>query len=177
MRFEGLIRFGVTAALLVCLAAPGCSSSGGGEQRPSGGTAELTGTVAQGAVAGACVFADHANGPQANNRMDDDEAASSTTTDDNGRFAMTVPGYDYVWETQGGTDRISGKSAMRMLAPSGAAKVGSETDDPLQAVSLGPFGKSFDQAVGCLRSFNTIPLVQENKCGSVWGLCIRTVQF
>lgn len=83
-----------------------------------------SGAVVQGAVVGATVFADHATGTEANRKMDADEAATQTTTDATGHFMLPVtPSYDYVVVSIGGTDSLTGKPAMTMLAPAGAQNI------------------------------------------------------
>jgi hypothetical protein len=106
--------------MMAGLAAFGCHSSSNDNEPAS----QISGTVSQGAVSGASVFADHLTSAEANFKMDTDEAVTSTTTDSNGKFTLpATPGFDFVVVSQGGTDTISGKPAMQMLASSDAKNI------------------------------------------------------
>lgn len=99
-----------------------CGGGGGG-----GGTSStppavgLSGTVVQGVVSGAKVWADHKSGAEANFKMDASEAATATVTAADGTFTLaTTPAYDYICVSSGGVDSITGKPAQQTLAPAGA---------------------------------------------------------
>lgn len=114
-------------SLTVILAA--CSS--GGSSHSSAPVTEttapetVTGSVVQGPVANALVFADRSNeSGEYNYKLDDDE--SYTRTADDGTFNdLVIPaGYgDYVLVSKGGTDTISGDPAISMRAPKGAKNI------------------------------------------------------
>jgi hypothetical protein len=114
-----------------------------------GTTAQLvSGTVSQGAVRGAAVFADHLTGAEANRRLDADEAATAASTDDNGRFTLTLPGYDHNLVSIGGTDTLTALPAMLMCAPAGSRNVTPLTTmvcaDPASRAAIESLGISYD---------------------------------
>jgi len=116
---------GTVAILLTC----GCM--GGGEVAPpsNAGASGASGKVVQGEVSGATVFADKivANG-LGDMSMDSNESTYKTVTDSTGHFTLpAVPPYSYVIVSRGGTDTLSGKPAMMMLAPAGAQNVSALT--------------------------------------------------
>jgi large repetitive protein len=116
-----LAEYAVAFTAIICLIIfIGCG--GGGSSAPA--PAPLSGSVVQGSVSGAIVFADHKTGAEANFKMDPDEAFTATTTAANGTFTLAgVPSYDYISVSQGGIDSITGKPAMQMLAPAGVGIV------------------------------------------------------
>jgi hypothetical protein len=154
--FEMLLtRAGAVSMLAVSVALlGGCGSDGGG-----GASSTVSGTVTQGQVKDAVVFADHLSGDYANRILDDananssisaadSEGGSSTTTDKNGDFTLTEPGYDYVIVSVGGTDLLSGQPAMQMLAPAGAKNI-----SPLTTmVALTPEGTERDAIIATIES-------------------------
>ena len=113
MRLKQLKR-GSLLVLAFGLAA--CGNSG------EGGIALLQGKVTQGPVKNASIFADRVG---AGIPMVLDSGELSTSTDAAGNFVLNVPSNygNYVLVSQGGTDIISGKPAMQMLAPAGSANV------------------------------------------------------
>jgi hypothetical protein len=123
-RLKVLVRLAGCFMILVTMLAVGCGGSGGGAAAPAAVPQAQSGTVAQGAVQNALVFADHATTAEANRIMDASEAATSTMTDANGRFTLSsVPGYSYILVSQGGIDTSTGKNAMIMLAPGNANNI------------------------------------------------------
>jgi hypothetical protein len=119
-RMKMSVRILGAVVMMAGMVSFGCHSKGSDE----GPATQISGTVSQGAVSGAAVFADHLTGAEANFKMDTDEAATSTTTDATGKFTLPVtPGFDFVVVSQGGTDTISGKPAMQMLATSDAKNI------------------------------------------------------
>ncbi|WP_074655209.1 hypothetical protein [Terriglobus roseus] len=86
--------------------------------------------------------------------IDTAEQSTSTKTSSTGTFTLpTTPSYKYVVVSQGGTDSITGKTALTMLSPGGAASVSPlttlvelDTTGNLAATlnSLLPAGKTFD---------------------------------
>ncbi|CAK0774778.1 conserved hypothetical protein [Gammaproteobacteria bacterium] len=140
-KFKSLINHSSIIMLSVCtITLCGCGGGGGG----GGEQTHLSGTVAQGAVVGAVVFADHLSGAEANYLMDTDEATTSTTTDAAGHFTINSPSYDYVIVSWGGTDSITHQPAMQMLAPAGAANI-----SPLTTlVALNPASQAVIESLG-----------------------------
>jgi len=126
-RLDRLAAMAGTVAILLT-----CGCMGGGEVAPPGNSSTGTGAsgkVVQGAVAGATVFADKivANG-LGDMIMDSSESSYTTVTDSNGHFTIpATPPYPYVIVSRGGTDTLSGKPAVMMLAPAGAQNVSALT--------------------------------------------------
>jgi len=98
----------------------GLTACGGGGSAVT--TAAVSGKVTQGPVIGATIFADRLGAGTA--RVKDD-GELSTTTDASGNFNLSVPSNygDYVLVSQGGTDSLTGKPAIQMMAPAGSANV------------------------------------------------------
>lgn len=126
-----LDRLAATAGTVAILLTCGCM--GGGEVAPPGNSAGTgtgaSGKVVQGAVSGATVFADKivANG-LGDMSMDSSESSYTTVTDSTGHFTLpAVPPYSYVIVSRGGTDTLSGKPAVMMMAPAGAQNVSALT--------------------------------------------------
>ncbi len=126
-----LDRLAATAGTVAILLTCGCM--GGGEVAPPGNSAGTgtgaSGKVVQGAVSGATVFADKivANG-LGDMVMDSSEISYKTVTDSAGHFTLpAAPSYSYVIVSRGGTDTLSGKPAIMMLAPAGAQNVSALT--------------------------------------------------
>jgi hypothetical protein len=117
--FKAAVKYagiGMTVASLALLGGCGGSSSSGGGTPAA---TNVTGTVAQGKVSGATVFADHVDGTEANFTLDDSEGTYSTQTDANGLYSFPAPDYDYIIVTEGGTDTATDEPAMQMVAPQG----------------------------------------------------------
>jgi hypothetical protein len=81
-----------------------------------------SGRLVQGPVTGATLFADNVSGGV---RFTLDAGEASTKTDaTTGNFILpSVPGYNYILVSKGGTDKLTGLPAMQMLAPAGSANV------------------------------------------------------
>lgn len=133
----------LSAALILALFLT-CGCMGGGEVAPpgvnNGGGSGPAGKVLQGAVSGATVFADTivANG-RGNMVMDGTESQYVTVTDSTGHFTLpAIPPYSYMIVSSGGTDTLSGKPAIMMLAPAGAQNLSALTT----MVALDPTMKS-----------------------------------
>lgn len=93
----------------------GCGSDDPAPER--GASGKLT----QGPVVGAVVYADNVSGGV---RFTKDSDEVFTTTDGDGNFTLpSVPGYNYVLVSEGGTDKTTNQTAIRMIAPAGAANV------------------------------------------------------
>jgi hypothetical protein len=81
-----------------------------------------SGRLVQGPVLNAAIFADNVSGG-ARFTQDADEV-STTTNDTTGDFTLpSIPGYNYVLVSKGGTDKLTGKAAIQMIAPAGSANV------------------------------------------------------
>jgi len=106
----------LSAVSLVALSA---ALSGCGDSLPTSGP---SGRSVQGPVLGASVFADNV---AAGIRFTKDAGEVSTTTDAvTGNFTLpSVPGYNYILVSKGGTDKLTGQPAMQMLAPAGSANI------------------------------------------------------
>lgn len=109
--------------LTACGSGGGSSSSEGGSE----GTAEsVSGYVEQGPVDGATVIADKLVNGSGNGVYDYGEATTETGADGKFEFAEGAIGDnygDYVIISYGGTDTITGKRAMPMMAPKGAKNI------------------------------------------------------
>ena len=115
-------RVFVAAAGMLALAV-GCSSTVDTTPKP-GPLPE--GKLVQGYVMGAEVWADEVNSTTgvSNFTIDQKEEATKTISDDDGNFKLgAAPTYDYVLASVGGTDKLSGKPAIPMLAPKGAKNI------------------------------------------------------
>src|SRR6185369_16625205 len=128
-----LDRLAATAAtvaiLLTCGCMGGCEVAPPGSSTGTGTGTGASGKVVQGAVSGATVFADKivANG-LGDMSMDSSESSYNTVTDSTGHFTLpAVPPYSYVIVSRGGTDTLSGKPAVMMMAPAGAQNVSALT--------------------------------------------------
>ena len=117
MRLKQLQR-GSLLVLAFGLAA--CGSSGGGSAIT---TTTVQGKVTEGPVAGATIFADRMNSGTL--YVKDSTELSAVTDAATGNFTLGVPSNygAYVLVSQGGTDLITGKPAIQMLAPAGSANV------------------------------------------------------
>jgi len=80
------------------------------------------GRSVQGPVLGAVIFADNV---ASGTRFSLDSGEIFTTTDAvTGDFTLpSVPGYNYILVSKGGTDKLTGQPALQMLAPAGSANV------------------------------------------------------
>lgn len=115
-------RLFVAAAGMLALAV-GCSSNLDvvkKEEAPSG-------KLVQGYVSGADVWADEITDAvkgSGNFNLDKKEEPTKTTSDANGDFKLgATPAYDYVLASVGGTDKLTGKPAIPMIAPKGAKNI------------------------------------------------------
>jgi hypothetical protein len=147
---------GICIALICSAAVISCGGggSGGGSSAsaPAAAAAAPAGKVVLGAVNGAIVFADHLTGPEANYKMDPDEVATSTTTASDGSFTLPVtPSYSYVAVSFGGTDTLTGKPAMQMLAPQGVTVISPLTTmvamDPGMASTITSLGSNYTEDI------------------------------
>ncbi|HEY5512766.1 MAG TPA: hypothetical protein VIK40_03895, partial [Geomonas sp.] len=104
--------------LVLALGISACGTGGGGGVTIT----PVQGKVSQGPVQGATIFADRLNSGT-RSVMDGDEV--NATTKATGIYDIGVPSNygDYLLVSQGGTDTITGKAAMQMMAPPGAANV------------------------------------------------------
>jgi len=97
----------------------GCG--GGGSASTPNTTSVQTGSVVQGPVRGATVFADNV---AAGTRFVQDTGEISAQTDSAGGFFLpSFPSYDFVLVSTGGTDSITGQPALLLLAPAGSANI------------------------------------------------------
>jgi hypothetical protein len=98
----------------------GCGS--GGSASTSVDTSSVQkGSVVQGPVRGATVFADNV---AAGTRFVRDAGEISAQTDSAGGFSLpSFPSYDFVLVSTGGTDSITGQPALLLLAPAGSANI------------------------------------------------------
>lgn len=123
----------------------GCGSDGTVAAGPSG-------RLVQGPVLNATVFADSVS---TGVRFAQDSGEVSTTTNSvTGDFLLpSVPGYNYVLVSKGGTDKLTGQNAIQMIAPAGSANitplttlVALDTTGTVKAKlqSLMPAGVSYD---------------------------------
>jgi len=97
----------------------GCG--GGGSASTPNTTSVQTGSVVQGPVRGATVFADNV---AAGTRFVQDAGEISAPTDSTGGFFLpSFPSYDFVLVSMGGTDSITGQPALLLLAPAGSANI------------------------------------------------------
>jgi len=142
IRFHKLAHSAGLLVIMTVTAALGCRNGGGGG---GGGAAAPSGVVTQGLVKDALVFADHASGTEADDSMDAAESETSAMSDDNGNFAFAaIPAYDYKLISEGGTDSLTGMTAMFMMAPQGARNI-----TPLTTlVALNPDSKAVIEALG-----------------------------
>jgi hypothetical protein len=104
----------------VCLvaAAVALSGCGGSDDVVLSGQ---SGKLVQGPVRDATIFADNVSGGV---RFTLDVGEVATTTDANGDFTLpSVPTYNYILVSKGGTDRLTNQPAIQMIAPSGSANV------------------------------------------------------
>ena len=104
-----------------------CGSGGGANEGGDEGTAEfVSGYVEQGPVQGATVIADKLVSGAGNGVYDYGEVTTETGADGKFEFAEGEIGEnygDYVIISYGGTDTITGKRAMPMMAPKGAKNI------------------------------------------------------
>ena len=108
----------VSTFCLVALAA-GMNGCGSDSTTP---TAGQSGRLVEGPVTGATVFADRVSGG-VRFVQDSDEVATKTDSV-TGNFTLpSVPGYNYILVSKGGTDKITGQPAIQLLAPAGAANI------------------------------------------------------
>ena len=116
MRMKQIQR-GSLLILAIGLSACGSDNVGGGVT-----VTTASGKATQGPVSGATIFADRLGAGVA---LVKDDVELSTTTDASGNFKLDVPSNygDYVLVSQGGTDILTGKPAIQMLAPAGSANV------------------------------------------------------
>ncbi|PLX84008.1 MAG: hypothetical protein C0618_11870 [Desulfuromonas sp.] len=117
-----ILTFGMVMAALVLLLISACSDGGSRPTAPVFKT--VSGAVVQGPVKDALVIADK-NG---NRKLDAGEPSNevSTYTDENGDFDdLVIPeGYgDYTLVSKGGTDTLSGRPGLTLLAPAGAKNI------------------------------------------------------
>ena len=106
----------------ICIAAfamlNGCGSNTGGGVTVVDGP---SGTLVQGPVSGATVWADRLTtaSPSGNGSQDADELF--TTTDSKGDFRYTKkPDYPYISRSKGGTDTVTNQPALPLAAPAGS---------------------------------------------------------
>jgi hypothetical protein len=104
---------------LLPLVIHGC---GGSSSSPSVNTASVQkGSVVQGPVEGATVFADNV---RAGNRFVQDPGEISAATTSTGSFFLpTFPTYDFILVSTGGTDTITRQPALLLLAPAGSPNI------------------------------------------------------
>jgi hypothetical protein len=112
-----------------------------------------SGKVTQGAVNGATIWAD-ALGSPTSFVIDTSEQGTSTKTTSTGTYIIPeTPSYKYVLVSQGGTDTITGKTALTLVAPGGAQSVSplttlvafDQTGNLANSINaLLPAGKTFD---------------------------------
>lgn len=116
---EGIMKFGSKLFTSICIIALAVAIYGCGGDGNSQGP---TGKVVKGPVVNATIFADNVSGT---GRFALDAGEISTTTDPvTGDFTLpSVPGYNYILVSKGGTDKITGQPAIQMIAPAGAANV------------------------------------------------------
>ena len=145
----------LTALCLVAVTA-GMNGCGNGQTPVTG----QSGRLVQGPVTGATIFADNvANGV----RFTQDAGEVSTTTDAvTGDFTLpSVPSYNYILVSKGGTDKLTGQPAIQMIAPAGAANVTPLTtlvaldttgSVKAQLQALMPAGFSFDSDISTTAS-------------------------
>jgi len=102
----------------MCIMGAAALMSGcGSDATPTGASGKLT----QGPVAGAVVFADNVSGGV---RFSLDNGEVATSTDADGNFVLpSQPAYNYILVSKGGTDKLTNKPAMEMIAPSGSANI------------------------------------------------------
>ncbi|MBL0225424.1 MAG: hypothetical protein IPQ16_07550 [Geobacteraceae bacterium] len=96
----------------------GCGGSAGTAAAP----AVQSGKLAQGPVSGAVVFADRIVGTRGNFVWDTDEIKDVTDADGNYKLP-SVPNYDYVLVSKGGTDTLTGLPAIQLLAQPGSINI------------------------------------------------------
>jgi len=123
VQIERLSKYaGWLVAVISVLMFSACGGGGGDAEAPS--VLGLSGSVVQGKVSGAKVWADHLTGAGANSKMDADEAATAATTATDGTFTLpTTPAYDHILVSSGGVDSITGKPAQHMQAPAGSSVI------------------------------------------------------
>jgi hypothetical protein len=116
MKINGLLGMGLILGLTGIIS--GCGGGGGGSTAASG----PSGRLVQGPVTGATIFADNVSGGV---RFTQDSGEVFTTTNAvTGDFTLpSVPSYNYVLVSKGGTDKLTGQPAMQMIAPAGSANV------------------------------------------------------
>jgi hypothetical protein len=140
-------------SLSALLFAPLIGCGGSSSKIPSLDGVGPAGKVTQGPVSGSTVWADNL-GSGTRFVIDTSEQTTSTKTSTTGTYTLPItPTYKYVVVSQGGTDTITGKTALTMLSPGGAASVSPlttlvelDTSGNLAATlnALLPAGKTFD---------------------------------
>jgi hypothetical protein len=145
-KIESLGKYaGIFMVIISMIILIGCGGGGGGSSSSTPPATPPSGTVVQGGVSKAVVFADHLTGAEANFKIDADEASTATTTAADGTFTLAaIPAYSYIIVSQGGVDSITGKPAMQMLASAGVGVV-----SPLTTlVALNPAAASVIASLG-----------------------------
>lgn len=145
VKIGSLIRYAGALMVLISVAVfSACGGGGGDATAPS--VLGLSGSVVQGKVSGAKVWADRRGpgGAEGNFKMDPDEAATATTTAADGTFTLAAtPGYnDYILVSSGGVDSITGKPAQQMQAPKGATVISPFTTMAVMEPATGGVFKS-----------------------------------
>ena len=120
---------------------------GGGSSSTSGFV--QSGKLVQGPVVGATIFADSKSG----SRFVLDGSEISATTDANGSYAFpSLPTYDYILVSNGGTDKTTGLPAIQMMAPAGAQNI-----TPLTTlVALDESNPTMDPTKGALAKIQSL---------------------
>ena len=119
-----------------------------------------SGRLVQGPVLNATVFADNVSG--GTRFVQDANEVSTTTNSVTGAFTLpSVPGYNYILVSKGGTDKLTGQDAIQMIAPAGSANitplttlVALDTTNTVKAKlqALMPAGVSYDADISVTSS-------------------------
>lgn len=174
MRMTVLFGYGL---VLATVAITGCSGGGGGGTAAPAQIQQKgqSGTVTQGPVAGAQVWADSLEGGV---RMviDANEQGTVTTSRADGTFQLPLqPAYRHVIVSRGGTDTITNQPATTMMAPAGATAcsplttvVALDTTGTLAAKinALLPPGKTFADDLSTVNALSPAALLLINSIES-----------
>lgn len=167
MKAKTVCNYGLALAMSV-IAITGC---GGGGSTATTSASGQSGKLVKGPVVNATIFADNVSGGI---RFIQDAGEVATTTNaTTGDFTLpSVPGYNYILVSKGGTDKLTGQAAIQMIAPAGSANVtpfttlvalaGSTANSTALKASLAallPAGAGYDSDISVAATTSTAALL------------------